>query len=155
MVSQGGELVTIAGGLGGGGLGGGGVLSPLSSSEVDGGRAMGSSLVILLPTSLTVLRPWGSVSTVTRPVKFVLTKEFPSSRKNVLLDKGIQFCCGGGGGGGGGEEFLAGTGRRVVMCCNSGGPLLLGGPGGGGGGGGGGGDLGLKALTGVVAKNKK
>ena len=122
---------------------------------------MGSSLVILLPTSLTVLRPWGSVSTVTRPLKFVLTKEFPSSKKKEPLDKGIQFCCllsccggGGGGGGGGGEGSLARTGRNVVKWYDSGGPLLLGGPGGGGGGGGGG-DRGLKALTGPVAKIKK
>lgn len=80
---------------------------------------MGSSLVILLPTSLTVLRPWGSVSTVTRPLKFVLTKEFPSSRKKEPLDKGIQFCCllsccGGGGGGGGGGASATPTGAPTT-----------------------------------------
>ena len=120
MDSHGGELVIMAGG---GGLGGGGVLSSLSNSDVKGGRAIGSSLVIRRPTSLTVRRPCPSVSTVTRPLKLLLTKEFPSSKKKEPLDSGIQAClrsplcscCGGGGGGGGGGEGpLVRTGRNVV-----------------------------------------
>ena len=118
--NHGGELVTMAGGggLGGGGPRSAGVLYSLSNSDVKGGRAIGSSLVIRRPTSLTVRRPCPSVSTVTRPLKLVLTKEFPSSKKKEPLDSGIQVClrscCGGGGGGGGGERPLVRTGCNVV-----------------------------------------
>ena len=156
-------MVTMAGGggLGGGGPRGAGVLPSLSNNDVKGGRAIGSSLVIRRPTSLTVRRPCPSVSTVTCPLKLLLTIVLPSSKAKVPSDSGIQTCLrpppcsccggGGGGGGGGGEGPLVRTGCNTVRRCDSGGCCGMGGCGGGGGGGGGG-DLGLKALTGPVAK---
>ena len=146
-----------SGGLGGGGPRGAGVLPSLSNKDVKGGRAIGSSLVIRRPTSFTVRRPCPSVSTVTFPLKLLLTSVLPSSKANMPLDSGIQIClrspcsgCCGGGGGGGGEGPLVRTGCSTVKLRGSGGCCGMGGCGGGGGGGGG--DLGLKALTGPVAK---
>ena len=134
---------------GGGGLGGGG---PRGAGVLP----IGSSLVMRRPTSFTVRRPCPSVSTVTFPLKLLLTIVLPSSKANIPLDSGIQIClrspcsgCGGGGGGGG-EGPLVRTGCSTVRLRGSGGCCGMGGCGGGGGGGGG--DLGLKALTGPVAK---
>ena len=80
------------GGLGGGGPGGAGVLPSRSNKDVKGGRAIGSSLVIRRPTSFTVRRPWLSVSTITLPLKLLLTSVLPSFKANIPFDNGIQTC---------------------------------------------------------------